>query len=159
MKINMKVVGFCLSALFAFAFTLAVWGTIHTGVDTTEQVTVIHRETIIQTFQNALLPIEWFSMFGGLVLYWLHVLSNCQRAAGKGNPFLKDFFRDNLTEIPMSVISCLFLGLNVNNIPPSIATLHGTLSMLIIGAGGGTTLNAIITFIKPSIVKTATKES
>ena len=99
---------------------------------------------------NSLDTLGWIMLFLGLVLYWLKKIDELFEE-NKGKPKgekLKMFFEDNLIELPISFISCLILALLSPYIPPEIMDMRGYVSLLLIGIGGGSAINGIITKMK-----------
>lgn len=111
---------------------------------------------IALTLVNSLDTLGWIMLFGGLWLYWLKKIDEV-RVKNKELGFhgrvlykktLLDFADDNLLEVPISVFSCLALALLSPVIPPEIIDLKGYVSLLLIGIGGGSAINGIITKMK-----------
>lgn len=107
--------------------------------------------TTIQTITTSLIPnmdaISWILLFSGWLLYWLQKL-NQYRIEKKGEPFAKFFFKDNMFEIPTSVIACLVLAILGDSIPPDLLDMHGRISTLIVGYSASSILNSLITMGK-----------
>lgn len=89
----------------------------------------------------------WTLLFLGWLLYWGKKLKEMQ-LVNKGisiKIWIATFFLDNLFEIPISLGSCIALVLLAPYIPSDVIDLHGKLSLFLVGFGGGSLLNGLIT--------------
>ena len=99
---------------------------------------------------NSLDLLGWILLFGGLLLYWLKKFDEI-RMNNKGRSVYfvtQRFFDENFIEVPTSIISCFLLAILSPHIPTEVIDLKGYLSLLLIGYGGSSALNGIISKYK-----------
>ena len=99
---------------------------------------------------NSLDALGWVLLFGGLLLYWLKTFDQV-RTKNKGRSIYfitQEFINDNFIEFPTSIVSCFLLAFLAPHIPTDVIDLKGYLSLLLIGYGGSSALNGLITKIK-----------
>lgn len=109
----------------------------------------------LSAIKNSTDSMGWILLFLGWLLYWGKKIKEVQ-VINKGisiRIWFSAFLLDNLFEIPISFLSCVALVLLSPFIPPDVIDLHGKLSLFLVGFGGGSLINGLITQGKNSVGK------
>ncbi len=93
----------------------------------------------------------WLLLFLGWALYWLKQLDTARRKDTTSffSVPLKDFFKSNMIEFPISAIACLIIAILANNIPPELIDLRGRISILLAGYSSSSILSGLLAYRKP----------
>lgn len=119
----------------------------------TVTTTITSSHGTITIISSLLSPIEWVSLYFGLIMYWLKKLDEV-RIENHEKPikeYLAIFFRDNWIEIPTSGLSCLCMALFSSEIPASLLVMKGIVALFCIGYANSSILNRVITRVKPQV--------
>ena len=120
----------------------------------TVTTTISSSRGTITIISSLLSPIEWVSLYLGLVYYWLKKLDEVrvENYEKSIREYLIIFFKDNWIEIPTSALSCFCLALVSSEIPPTLLVMKGIVSLFIIGYFNSSILNRVITKMKPQVM-------
>ena len=120
----------------------------------TVTTTISSSRGTITIISSLLSPIEWVSLYLGLIYYWLKKLDEVrvENYEKSIREYLILFFKDNWIEVPTSALSCFCLALVSSEIPPTLLVMKGIVSLFIIGYFNSSILNRVITKMKPQVM-------
>ena len=120
----------------------------------TVTTTISSSRGTITIISSLLSPIEWVSLYLGLIYYWLKKLDEVrvENYEKSIREYLILFFKDNWIEVPTSALSCFCLALVSSEIPPTLLVMKGIVSLFIIGYFNSSILNRVITKMRPQVI-------
>ena len=112
--------------------------------DTIKVITDTVSHTLKYQIANSVPAIGWVVLSLGLLMYWMKNLVTLRKETKAfGATTLKDFFSQNIFEIPMSLISVLAIAILAPYIPADLIDTHGILSLFLIGFSGGSIISGL----------------
>lgn len=112
--------------------------------------TFVH--SVDSAFVNGMDDVNKFLLLMGWWIYWMKKMNEA-RLLAKKKTYIKQFVMDNIFEVPTSAITFISIIFIAPEIPSTLMDFHGRLTVFMLGMGGSSAINGLITMARP-----ATKE-